>query len=257
LAVWALSELEGFFRLRRYHIIVRTASLLRGIALLGLALVFASPTLGQELKGQLKIGIHKVKLEKGRIYQLFVESEANPPPTVSVDWQAGAIRQVYGKDFRDVKHLFVPTTDENSFFVLPGYGSQKDATIEYTLKIKVLDFEKPLVDEKNKLTDKDPTFLPPPDNFGPKNVFYKPYKVKLKEGKLVVIDMVRTAKDMDPYLFLEGPDGKIVAQDDDGGGDRNARILFTPHKDGEYRIIATTLDRTTGEYTLTARVAKD
>jgi hypothetical protein len=225
---------------------------------LALALLLPSPAPGQEFKGQLKVGIHKAKLEKGKLYQVLVDSTANPPPTAGLDWRQGFVTQVFGKDFRDNKTYFLPPkSDTFTFYVLPGFGQQNEETIDYTLKFKEMEFDKPLVDEKTKLTDKDPTYLPPPENFGPKNVFYKPYKVQLKAGKLVVIDMVRSDKTMDPYLFLEGPDGKIVMQDDDGSGDRNARIMYVPQKDGEYRVIATTLDRTTGEYTLTVRTIKD
>jgi hypothetical protein len=48
-------------------------------------------------------------------------------------------------------------------------------------------------------------------------------------------------------------DGKIVASDDDSGGDYNARIIFQVRRAGDYRIIATTLRRATGPFTLTVR----
>jgi hypothetical protein len=238
---------------------LRTKSLsLVCAAVFGLALALPAAAPGQEFKGQLKIGLHKIKLEKGKMYQLVVESPGTIQPTVTMEWMQGRIIPVFGKDFRETRQYFLPSkSDDYTFYVLPGFGDQKEQTIDYTLKFKTVEFEKPLVEEKNKLTDKDMTYLPPPGNFGPKNVFYKPYKIQLKAGKLVVIDMVRSEKDMDPYLFLEGPDGKVVMQDDDSGGDRNARIIYAPQKDGEYRVIATTLDRTTGEYTVTVRVAKE
>jgi hypothetical protein len=229
-----------------------------GVAVLGLALVLPAAAPSQEMKGQLKVGIHKVKLEKAKLYQVIVDSANTPAPIASLDYSQGVIIPVFGKNFQDNKSYFLPSKDDTFiFYVLPGFGRQDAETIDYTLKVKEVSFDKPLVEEKNKLTDKDMTYLPPPENFGPKNVFYKPYKLQLKAGKLVVIDMVRSDKTMDPYLFLEGPDGKIVMQDDDSGGDRNARILYMPQKDGEYRVIATTLDRTTGEYSITVRSVKD
>jgi len=37
----------------------------------------------------------------------------------------------------------------------------------------------------------------------------------------------------------------------------NSRIVFRPKKDGDFRIIATTLGQETGEFTLTVRQAKN
>ena len=64
---------------------------------------------------------------------------------------------------------------------------------------------------------------------------------------------------LDPYLYLENPMKNIVAQDDDSGGNLNARILFRATTDGEYRIIATALSdaRAIGAYTVTVRTVKE
>jgi hypothetical protein len=45
----------------------------------------------------------------------------------------------------------------------------------------------------------------------------------------------------DPFLLLENSKGITVAQDDDGGGNLNAKISYSPPQDGEYRIIAATI----------------
>ena len=63
---------------------------------------------------------------------------------------------------------------------------------------------------------------------------------------------------LDPYLYLEDvnpamPMQKIVASDDDSGGDLNARIVYRATKDGEFRIIATSLNKTPGDFTVTVR----
>jgi thiol-disulfide isomerase/thioredoxin len=47
--------------------------------------------------------------------------------------------------------------------------------------------------------------------------------------------------DFDAFLFLEDPNGKTLAQDDDSGGGLNSRIVHKAASTGEYRIIATTL----------------
>jgi hypothetical protein len=58
----------------------------------------------------------------------------------------------------------------------------------------------------------------------------------------------------DNYLRLESPQGANLAQDDDGQGYPNARIVFTAPADGWYRIIVTTFGQgANGAYTLRVR----
>ena len=55
----------------------------------------------------------------------------------------------------------------------------------------------------------------------------------------------------DCYLYLEDPDGRLVAEDDDGGGGLDSRIIHKAAKSGLYRIIATSLDgKSTGQFSL-------
>ncbi len=101
-----------------------------------------------------------------------------------------------------------------------------------------------------KLTDKD---LPAKLGEGR---FMKVHVVKLKAGETYVIEM--DSADIDSYLRLEDANGKKLAEDDDGGGFPNARIVFRASADGDYRIIATTFNvNETGAYTLTVRRDKE
>ncbi|HET6855111.1 MAG TPA: M12 family metallo-peptidase [Pyrinomonadaceae bacterium] len=74
-------------------------------------------------------------------------------------------------------------------------------------------------------------------------------------GERLFITMVRSSGDLDPYLYLIGPDGYFVAQDDDGGGVSDSRIPITgsitlPYT-GVYVIEATSFLRgQTGSYTV-------
>jgi hypothetical protein len=70
-------------------------------------------------------------------------------------------------------------------------------------------------------------------------------------GQQIVIVMTSTS--FDSYLFLDGPNGQTIAQDDDGAGGLNSRIpanagSFTLPTTGTYRIFATSfsIDGTTG-----------
>jgi uncharacterized protein (TIGR03067 family) len=83
----------------------------------------------------------------------------------------------------------------------------------------------------------------------------KTHEVKLIAGKVYTIDMVSTA--FDSYLRILDEKGNQLDEDDDSGGDLNARILFNCTKDGVYKIVCTTFDgmATGGAYTLTVKAS--
>jgi S1-C subfamily serine protease len=71
--------------------------------------------------------------------------------------------------------------------------------------------------------------------------YFKTMPVTLTTGKTYVIEMTRMdVSDLDPYLILANPGGQIVAQDDDGAGFPNARIIYQAPTSGDYRLFATT-----------------
>jgi len=75
---------------------------------------------------------------------------------------------------------------------------------------------------------------------------------EMEAGKTYQIDMVSGA--FDSYLFLEDPDQKLLARDDDGGGFPNARITIKAAKSGKHRIISTYFGGNgDGEFTVTIR----
>jgi hypothetical protein len=104
-----------------------------------------------------------------------------------------------------------------------------------------------LLQQKGELTAKDPLYT----TGSP----YKLYKLKLKAKTNYIIEMKAIGK-FDPYLVIEDEDMDIVAEDDDsGGGLERPQVKFTPRKDGEYRIIATSFMGATGQYELIVREA--
>src|SRR5262249_26337725 len=107
--------------------------------------------------------------------------------------------------------------------------------------------EKPLLDVKDELKAGDPMDKVRMDSF------CKIHEVKLQAGKTYKIAMKST--EIDPFLRLEDDAGKQLAFDDDSGGGPkglDARIVHTIKKDGSYKIIATTYEKSqTGKYTLT------
>jgi hypothetical protein len=103
-----------------------------------------------------------------------------------------------------------------------------------------------VLQEKGPWTKQDPVH---PSTRSP----YKTYKITFKAGKVYTIDLVKNEKGQDPYLFLTDSAGKELAKDDDGGGFPNARIIFTPSQEGEYQILATSINQSLGAFTLTVR----
>jgi hypothetical protein len=69
-------------------------------------------------------------------------------------------------------------------------------------------------------------------------------------GQTVHINL--TSPDFDPYIFLVNADGDVVAEDDNSGGNLNARISMELPEDGEYYVIVNSRNATgRGRYRLT------
>lgn len=81
------------------------------------------------------------------------------------------------------------------------------------------------------------------------NSFYNAYTFQGRRGQRVVIEM--TSDQIDSYLILLAPDGRDLAQDDDAGGGKNARMTATLPADGTYTVLANAYQPgETGRYTL-------
>ena len=82
------------------------------------------------------------------------------------------------------------------------------------------------------------------------------YSFNGNAGQRVTITMNTSSGGLDPYIYLIGPDGYVVAQDDDGNGGVNSRIpfgtaTFTLPDTGTYIVEATSFARAqTGSYTI-------
>ena len=81
--------------------------------------------------------------------------------------------------------------------------------------------------------------------------FHVVHTYRMKAGQTYTIDLT---SGWDNFLRLENAQGQQLAQDDDSGGNLNARISFRAPQDGWYRIIVTTYaPGASGSYTLTVR----
>jgi len=83
----------------------------------------------------------------------------------------------------------------------------------------------------------------------------KLYPLKLKGGMKYRLEMA--SEELDAFLVVQDAAGKQLAFDDDSGGGSkglDARLEFTPPKDGTYKVFAASLNGK-GKYTFSARPA--
>src|SRR5262245_4428569 len=155
----------------------------------------------------------------------------------------------------------------------PGKFFKMSYTFEVTFDVAVIQLAgsepTPAVDPKTKpktktapgvpgqpqpATEKEQRFEGKLDNDSPK-VMGKAaqiHKVKMSSDKTYVIDL--ESSDFDAYLRVLDSGGKQLASDDDSGDGLNARLRFTPPKDGDYQVVATSFDSGQGNYLLKIRV---
>lgn len=111
---------------------------------------------------------------------------------------------------------------------------------------------KTVFEKKDSLTKDDSTIASPSD--AAQKSHFKAYTFRMKAGHTYTIDLTSADKKgtkLDTYLKFESPEGKLIAEDDDGAGFPHSRIVHKVTKDGDYRIIATSFEANqTGNFTL-------
>ncbi len=78
------------------------------------------------------------------------------------------------------------------------------------------------------------------------------YSIPFVAGKTYIISMQSSA--LDPYLRLEDPSQKPIAEDDDSGGGLNARIEIVAKTSGIHKIFATSFNGGTGQFRIVVHV---
>lgn len=69
-------------------------------------------------------------------------------------------------------------------------------------------------------------------------------------GQRVTVTMNRIGDGLDPYLRLQRPDGTLLAENDDSGGDLDSRIDATLDMDGTWTVEASGLGDSRGAFRL-------
>jgi serine protease Do len=88
----------------------------------------------------------------------------------------------------------------------------------------------------------------------PDGSYFKAYQFQGQAGQSVVIEMRANA--IDPYLVLFDASGRKVAEDDDGGGGKNARLAVTLPTTGKYTLYANSYEvGQTGSFTIAGTIA--
>lgn len=191
--------------------------------------------------------VYKVELLKDKAYQIDLLSKAfdaylvlktAADETIAEDDDGGGglnSRLIYvpqkTASFRVVVTTVLPQTGEFTLIV-----AEKGAVAK-SPELKLKDGK---VEVQGQLADSDPT------EFG-KHV--KAFTCRFEKGTMYRIDLAST--DFDAFLLLVGPDGSKLAEDDDGGGDLNSRLVWNAEITGNYRILASSLMDGTGAFTLT------
>ncbi|HXF96882.1 MAG TPA: PPC domain-containing protein, partial [Gemmatimonadales bacterium] len=81
------------------------------------------------------------------------------------------------------------------------------------------------------------------------STYAQAWTIEGRAGQTVTIDL--RSEDFDPFLYLDGPGIERPLQDDDSGGNCNARLVATFPATGPYRIVVNTAVRNaTGRFTL-------
>jgi V8-like Glu-specific endopeptidase len=91
------------------------------------------------------------------------------------------------------------------------------------------------------------------DNTLPDGSYYKAYQFQGEAGQSVVIEM--RGNGIDPYLVLFDSTGRKIAEDDDGGGGKNARIAITLPNTGKYTLYANSYEvGQAGSFTIAGKI---
>ncbi len=210
-------------------------------------------------KGQVKVGVHRVKMDPGKMYNVKVEANGFTP---SVTIRPGTFLRtggnngggfggnVQGDTFEG--NILPTEARDHRITVIPDVNDDEvDAQLfDYSVTVTPIPMAKePLLDVKAKTTANDPKYQHPGGggNRGP----HKAYTVNFKAGQIYIISLDMTNQgEFDPYLILEGPGGKVAAENDDGGTNLNSLIVYQPKRGGEHRLIATGLGDRVGAFRL-------
>jgi serine protease Do len=189
--------------------------------------------------------LYALKCVAGRTYTIDLRSdefdaylrlEDPKGKTIAVDDDSGG-----GSKGQDARIIF--KADKTATYTIAATSFNSGAKGKYTLTVTHdgigSEVEiKYLLDVKDKLTKSDPK-----DKDRGNHCYMKKYKIEMKAKTTYVIQL--DSADFDAFLRLLDPDGKQVAEDDDGAKEGlNAKIVYECKTAGTFTIIATSAAET-------------
>jgi hypothetical protein len=190
------------------------------------------------------------RLERSKHYSIMVTGRGFAPEVQVFDGKNSVALSLngrwfgFGPDAEFVTTLTYAAPRTADYRIVVGVGPvalQRTGSVAYSLEVAEV---KVAFTHQGQLSPRDPAH---PRRGGPQQV----HTVKLLADKAYQIDMASRA--FDCYLFLEDAGGTPLAEDDDSGGQLNARLVFRPGRTDSYRIVTTTFDagpRAGGPYSL-------
>jgi len=179
--------------------------------------------------------LYLMKMKAGMIYTINLDSD-DFDPFLRLESPSGDPLQFDddGGGGLNSRILYSPQADGEFRIVATSLGGGTGA---FNLSVQTAKAGATVLNEKGELKQQTTT-----------------HRLKVADGKMYVIDLSSSA--FDPLLKLNDANGKEIAEDDDGGGELNSRIVFTANGDGVYEIVVTSFDDDgRGVYNLTVREA--
>src|SRR5262245_22482904 len=187
--------------------------------------------------------VHEVDLKKGHLYLIELRSGAFDPFLRVEDARGKKLAENDNISKEDLNSRlgFVPGATARYRLVVTAFAGQQ--TGPYVLHLRALLPAGEAKTIENKLTKDSPRV---------QGRHTRVYKVPVQAGRWYLIDL--SSAEFDPCLVLRDGQGKVLAVDKDGGGERNARLLWYGEKGGAWHIQAVALaPGSTGECTLRLR----
>jgi hypothetical protein len=111
-----------------------------------------------------------------------------------------------------------------------SYVNAAGTTVYSLVNIATVDFTQVVYNDR--LVPEDA-----PPNGKPQRIYTQP----MKAGKHYVIEMRADPRELDPKVIVLDAAGEKLAEDDGAGGLYDAMLLFSPPKDDDYQIVATSV----------------
>jgi hypothetical protein len=172
---------------------------------------------------------YTIKLEREKAYQIELTTTSFPG-VVRVETVEGSALANSTNQFGGPRVIVMYTPAKTQDYQLVVTSQNANSTGKFSLVVKDASAYS-VLSVSSKLDQNDKQYA----NAGNKR--HKMFLANLEKGKTYQIDMTSGA--FDSYLYLESPDGKVLAQDDDGGGYPSARIIYTATETGKFRVITT------------------